>query len=799
LYDHKKPGHKGNGQQSGAEHAPKDHGSHGALAGGLDAGGDPRRQDTHDEGKRGHGKEATMINVRIRAWHSRFFLLLSIVLLPVFCSLTPFASGDDRIVNVGVYENAPKIFVSESGKPAGIFIDIIEEIASSEGWRLHYVSGSWGEGLDRLERGEIDLMPDVAYTSERQEIYAFHKEPVLSSWFQVYARKGIKIQSILDLDGKRIAVLERSVQQEAFCRLADGFGLHTSLISVPDYGTIFQMVAEHKADAAITNRFYGSMHAKKLGLEDTAVIFHPTTLFFAASRNDPEQLLGTIDTHLLNLKNDSQSVYYRSLKRWTSEDVRLKLPAWLQALGLVAGVVLLMSLVGSVVLKRQVDARTRALSKRNKQMAIMDRTLRSTTTELQVQAILDNALQGALDLTKVEGGALCLVDRETGRLVHRASINASGEMNADLSSRAIQIGDCLCGFSARDGEASILWDNASASASAKREVVRNEGIRFHAAFPLKVRKETIGVLCVFSRTDVRPDPRKLDLVEDICGPVALAIDNARLYEQVIRHTEELERRVTERTAELAVAMEKAQAADRIKSAFLATMSHELRTPLNSIIGFTGIMLQGLTGPLNEEQLKQMTMVQSSARHLLALINDVLDISRIEAGQLELSIASFDLRTSIEKMVRLVSPLAEKKGIEVKVNIGNDIESATTDQRRLEQVILNLLNNALKFTEKGHVCVSCRSESDHYLLSVADTGIGIRQEDIPGLFQPFHQVDTGLSRKHEGSGLGLSICKKLMDMMEGTILVESQWGQGSTFTVRFPRKQEVGHERPAPHH
>jgi signal transduction histidine kinase/ABC-type amino acid transport substrate-binding protein len=734
-------------------------------------------------------KELTMINDRITAWHgSRWLLHLSIVWLPFFCLVTPAASADDRIVNVGVYENAPKIFISESGSPAGIFVDIIDHIAKSEGWNLHYVPGTWGQGLDRLAKGEIDLMPDVAYTSEREGVYAFHKVPVLSTWSQVYARKGSGIRSILDLRGKRIAVLERSVQQEAFSRLSAGFELGSILIAVPDYNTIYDMVARNEADAAISNRFHGLMNAKQAGLEDTMIVFQPASLFFAAPMSGPGQVLDTIDRHLLNLKNDSQSMYYESLKRWTSEEVHFKFPVWIQALGLIVGVVLFMSLMGSVVLKRQVDARTRALSKRNKQMAIMDRTLRATTTELHLQAILDKALQGALDITKVEGGAVCLMDRKSGRLVRGASVDASGGMASDLSSRGIEMLDCLCGHAARDGEPSIVWDNASASTSAGPEVFRNEEERrFHAAFPFKVRNETIGVLCIFSRTDDRPDQRKLDLVEDICGPVALAIENARLYEQSVRHTEELEQRVIERTAELAVAMEEAQAADRIKSAFLATMSHELRTPLNSIIGFTGIMLQGLTGPLNEEQLKQMTMVQGSARHLLALINDVLDISKIEAGQLDLSIASFDLRTSIEKMVKLVAPLAEKKGIGLRLDLAKDIESATTDQRRLEQVILNLLNNAVKFTEKGHVRISCRIDGDHYLLSVCDTGIGIRREELSGLFQPFHQIDSGLTRKHEGSGLGLSICKKLMDMMGGTLLVESQWGKGSIFAVRFPRR------------
>ena len=471
-----------------------------------------------------------MIHDRITAWFSRVLSPLLMFSLPLFFLATPPARAEDRIVNVGVYENAPKIFIDESGKPAGIFIDIIEHIANSEGWKLHYVPGTWWEGLDRLAKGEIDLMPDVAYTADREKLFSFHKQPVLSSWFQVYARKGSGIRSILDLDGKRVCVLERSVQEEAFSRLVDGFGLDANLILAPDYSRIFEMVAKGEADAAITNRFYGLMHARKFGLEDTAVIFNPSTLFFAAPKSGHEQLLYAIDTHLLALKENPQSVYYESLKQWTSEQVHFRFPVWIQALGLVVGVVLLMSLVGSVILKRQVDVRTRALSKRNEQLAIMDRTLRSTTTDLHLRAILDKVLQGALDLTKLEGGTICLVDRESERLIPGAHKSATGEMTADLSSRAIQIGECLCGYAARDGESLILWDNASASAFADPGALCKEGIRFHAAFPLKVRNDTIGVLCIFSRTDAKPDPRKLNLVQDICGPVALAIENARLYE-----------------------------------------------------------------------------------------------------------------------------------------------------------------------------------------------------------------------------------------------------------------------------
>ena len=263
----------------------------------------------------------------------------------------------------------------------------------------------------------------------------------------------------------------------------------------------------------------------------------------------------------------------------------------------------------------------------------------------------------------------------------------------------------------------------------------------------------------------------------------------------------LERRVAARTVDLQMATERAEAADRIKSAFLATMSHELRTPLNSIIGFTGIMIQGLAGPLNQEQNKQLGMVRTSARHLLALVNDVLDISKIEAGQLDVSHELFDVRESVDKVIALVTPLAQKKGLALRIESAAALGKAESDERRFEQVLLNLLSNAIKFTERGEVVLTAELvadfQSDHSAskrsavrLHVSDTGMGIKPEDLPALFQPFRQIDTGLARNHEGTGLGLAICRRLANLMGGDITVESVWEKGSTFSVTLPLKGPV---------
>jgi len=291
------------------------------------------------------------------------------------------------------------------------------------------------------------------------------------------------------------------------------------------------------------------------------------------------------------------------------------------------------------------------------------------------------------------------------------------------------------------------------------------------------------------------------VVRDAQGQVAQVVvvsrdvTERRKAEEAIRELNvSLEKRVAERTAELAVARDRAEAADRLKSAFLATMSHELRTPLNSIIGFTGIILQGLAGPLNGEQRKQLEMVRDSARHLLALINDVLDISKIEAGQLEVNSEPFDLRASIAKVVGIVKPLAEKKGLALRAELEPEIGTWVSDARRVEQVLLNLLNNAIKFTERGAVTLraetvpgTLRLENSVFRISIADTGIGIKVEDLSKLFQPFRQVDTGLTRQHEGTGLGLAICRRLAGLLGGEIHAASEWGKGSVFTLTLPMK------------
>ena len=252
---------------------------------------------------------------------------------------------------------------------------------------------------------------------------------------------------------------------------------------------------------------------------------------------------------------------------------------------------------------------------------------------------------------------------------------------------------------------------------------------------------------------------------------------------------EAENELRKTMAELDRAKERAESADRLKSAFLATMSHELRTPLNSIIGFTGILIQGLVGPLNEEQDKQLNMVYNSARHLLDLINDVLDISKIEADQLTVMSERFDLRASLDKVLAGAQPMADKKGLKLTAAIAPEIDMIVSDRRRVEQILLNLISNAIKFTEKGFVQIDCAMVNGQIIMDVKDSGIGIKAEDMGILFSAFRQIESGLTRRYEGTGLGLSICKKLSRLLGGEITVVSEWGRGSTFSLILPKEKK----------
>ena len=228
--------------------------------------------------------------------------------------------------------------------------------------------------------------------------------------------------------------------------------------------------------------------------------------------------------------------------------------------------------------------------------------------------------------------------------------------------------------------------------------------------------------------------------------------------------------------------------NRAKDSFLAAMSHELRTPLNAIIGFTGTLLMRLPGPLTDEQAQQLEIVQSSARHLLSLINDMLDVTRIESGKADLHFEAVEVGEVVNTVATALRPTAESKHLRLKAETSSDDLTLTTDRRALRQILNNLIGNAIKYTEKGSVHIrTWRQKNDSIAIAVTDTGIGIKNEDRERLFEAFEQLDRSTTRRFEGVGLGLHLSRKLASLIRGELTVESEVGKGSTFTLTLPGK------------
>lgn len=268
-------------------------------------------------------------------------------------------------VRIGLYQNSPKIFTDEYGKPTGIFVDIINEIAIKEGWKLRFVSGTWDECLDGVTRGKIDLMPDVAYSEERSRVFDFNQESVLSSWSQVYSRRGVEIKSILELKGKRVAVLDQSIQQKSMEKLVGQYEISCSVITFGSFPATFQALENGKADVAITNRFFGVANRGKYRVRETSVMFDPASLHFVSKKGANRKLLDAIDGRLKALKAEPASAYFRIMDKWLGPNRPIRMPGYVKWIAISGLLVILLSVAFSAVLKWQLKLRSAELLAQN--------------------------------------------------------------------------------------------------------------------------------------------------------------------------------------------------------------------------------------------------------------------------------------------------------------------------------------------------------------------------------------------------------------------------------------------------
>jgi PAS domain S-box-containing protein len=330
-----------------------------------------------------------------------------------------------------------------------------------------------------------------------------------------------------------------------------------------------------------------------------------------------------------------------------------------------------------------------------------------------------------------------------------------------------------------------------------REGALARGYRSLASLPLRVDGETNSALAIYAAEAGFFDAEETRLLEELADDVAFGVthirqDRARrrAEEELIEHREHLEELVKARTKELNEANVRLREATEAKSRFLSSMSHELRTPLNSIIGFTAILLRGLAGEINAEQRKQLGMVSDAGTRLLALVNGILDLSRIEAGRDQPRVTSFELAEFAAAALESVRPLAEERGLALESRLPSESVMLHTDSEKLMRILLNLVENAVKYTDAGSVSFAVERTGDSLVFTVSDTGIGMEHDQLGVIFEEFYQVRGG-SEEPDGTGLGLAISARLTKMLHGELLVASQPGQGSTFALRIPIDLEGG--------
>ena len=385
------------------------------------------------------------------------------------------------------------------------------------------------------------------------------------------------------------------------------------------------------------------------------------------------------------------------------------------------------------------------------------------------EEVLQTVVERAVELSGADGGSIFELDRPAGEFALRTCAGTSPTLAGELRRIRIPLGETFIGRAAADGRARQATDLEAEPSDAHLEALKADGWRSLIAVPLRREQESIGILVIRRRTTGRFEPPTVTLLETLASHSAVAIHNARVFRELEAKTQELE------------------VASRHKSEFLASMSHELRTPLNAVIGFSDVLLERMFGELNPRQEEYVLDIRNSGRHLLDLINEILDLSRIEAGRMELELGAASLPDLLDQGVAMVRERALRHGIALGLTIAPGVGMVRADEVKLMQVVVNLLSNAVKFTpDGGSVDVRAEVSGTDALVTVRDTGIGIPEEERERIFEAFQRGGRGARTSVEGTGLGLTLSRRILDLHGGRLWMESTVGEGSTFSFTVPQ-------------
>jgi signal transduction histidine kinase len=425
----------------------------------------------------------------------------------------------------------------------------------------------------------------------------------------------------------------------------------------------------------------------------------------------------------------------------------------------------------SRTLEQKVENRTRQLARSVEELKALGEVSQAVNSTIDLQTVLTTIVTRAAELSGSEGGIIYEFDEANESFHVRAAHRISSAHLEALRKAPIRVGEGALGRAAATQApcqvADIHKDRLFAALQV-RNILVEVGFRSLLAIPLLRESRLLGGLVVYRRKSGKFPEQVVSILQTFAAQSVLAVQNARLFREIQDKGRELE------------------IASQHKSQFLANMSHELRTPLNAIIGFSEVLLEKMFGNLNDKQEDYLNDIFTSGKHLLSLINDVLDLSKIEAGKSEVELEKVNLRQLLEGSLVVVRERALTHDIRLSLDMTDNVGTIIADERKVKQIVFNLLSNAMKFTpDKGEVGIRARRSDAAVEIAVWDSGVGIALEDRQRIFEEFQQVEQALTDKPEGTGLGLALSKKLVELHDGKIWVESDQGHGSTFTFTLP--------------
>ena len=690
---------------------------------------------------------------RARAQKSSFFHKIKITgalfaLLLVVCS-TLSTSYANTVLKVGVYNNKPTIFVDSTGGVQGLFIDVLEEIAAREGWKLEYVTGHFSELLEALLSGGIDLLPALAYSEARDEFIDYTYETVMANWAELYVPIDSQLRSLIELDGKKIAVKQGDIHFQALKSMTENFNLSCHFLETDEYETIFEMLDQEYADVGVVNRLYGTRNKRGFDVKATPVLFNPIEMRYGVAENKHEEILAIINSYLTAFKNDENSIYYKSINRWfVVETQNGMVPDWFFYLLYVVAGFTFLSFSTTVLFRYQVKKRTKELTRTNEQLE----------SQIEERQRVEDELSKFARVVEASSDAMALVDTHH----HHVLANSSYRKVFVGISRDI-VGKSVQELFGPDFFREELED--AVSRCLQGEIVR-----------LQIRP----------RTNEEGEP----YWNITLSPYYSRNNETSGYVIDIRDvTQEIE---------LQGRLENAQKMEAI-GLLAGGVAHDLNNILSGLVSYPDMLLVDRSS--EDPMTAPLQTIKKSGERAAAIVQDLLTLARRGVGL----VTPLHFNVIIEEF--LESPeyleiMRESSAIELQLNLGHDLFNIRGSAAHLTKILMNLLSNSVeamhgggvlsistenKLLEQEYIGYEAIPAGEYVLLVVIDTGVGMSDDELSRIFEPFY---TSKVMGRSGTGLGMAVVWGAVKDHNGYTDVHSTVDHGTSFSLYFPVTREI---------